>query len=88
MGIIPHFYTPFYVYKYATGISAAIIIATNILAGKEGYVEKYIDMLKQGCTKKAVELLKMVDVDLEDINTYKGAINFYRELTKELKKLI
>lgn len=85
---IPHFYTPFYVYKYATGISAAIIIATNILAGKEGYVEKYIDMLKQGCTKKAVELLKMVDVDLEDINTYKGAINFYRELTKELKKLI
>lgn len=73
---IPHFYTPFYVYKYATGISAAIIIATNILAGKEGYVEKYIDMLKQGCTKKAVELLKMVDVDLEDINTYKGAIDF------------
>lgn len=85
---IPHFYTPFYVYKYATGISAAIIIATNILAGKERYVEKYIDMLKQGCTKKAVELLKMVDVDLEDINTYKGAIDFYRELTKELKKLI
>ena len=85
---IPHFYTPFYVYKYATGVSAAIIIATNILAGKEGYVEKYVDMLKQGCTKKAVELLKMVDVDLEDINTYKGAINFYRELTKELKKLI
>lgn len=51
-------------------------------------MEKYIDMLKQGCKKKAVELLKMVDVDLEDINTYKGAINFYRELTKELKKLI
>ena len=51
-------------------------------------VEKYINMLKQGCTKKAVELLKMVDVDLEDINTYKGAIDFYRELTKELKKLI
>ena len=85
---IPHFYTPFYVYKYATGISAAIIIATNILAGKEGYVDKYKNMLKQGCTKKAVELLKMVDVDLEDINTYKGAIDFYRELTEELKELI
>lgn len=85
---IPHFYTPFYVYKYATGVSAAIIIATNILSKKEGYIEKYINMLKQGCTKKAVELLKMVDVDLEDINTYKGAIDFYRELTKELKKLI
>ncbi len=85
---IPHFYTPFYVYKYATGVSAAIIIATNILAGKEGYVEKYKNMLKQGCTKKAVELLKMVDVDLEDINTYKGAIDFYRELTEELKESI
>ena len=85
---IPHFYTPFYVYKYATGVSVAIIIATNILSGKEGYVEKYINMLKQGCTKKAVELLKMVDVDIEDINTYKGAINFYRNLTNELKKLI
>lgn len=85
---IPHFYTPFYVYKYATGVSAAIIIATNILSGKDGYIEKYINMLKQGCTKKAVELLKTVDVDLEDINTYKDAINFYRELTKELQELI
>ena len=37
---IPHFYTPFYVYKYATGVSAAIIIAKNILDGKPGYVEK------------------------------------------------
>lgn len=85
---IPHFYTPFYVYKYATGVSAAIMIASNILSRKDGYAEKYINMLKQGCTKKAVELLKMVDVDLEDINTYKGAIDFYRELTEELKELI
>ena len=85
---IPHFYTPFYVYKYATGVSAAIIIASNILSKKDRYVEKYINMLKQGCTKKAIELLKMVDVDLEDINTYKGAIEFYRELTNELKELI
>lgn len=85
---IPHFYTPFYVYKYATGVSAAIIIASNILNGKEGYVDNYINMLKQGCIKKAVDLLKMVDVDLEDINTYKGAINFYKELIDELQKLI
>ena len=85
---IPHFYTPFYVYKYATGISAAIIIANNILSGEEGYVQKYIEMLKQGCTKKAVELLKMVDVDLEDINTYKGAIDFYKELIDELQILV
>ena len=85
---IPHFYTPFYVYKYATGISAAIVIAKNILAKKEGYTKKYIEMLKQGCTKKAVDLLKMVDVDLENKETYVGAINFYKELIDEIKSLI
>lgn len=85
---IPHFYSPFYVYTYATGISAAIIIATNIWKKKEGYVDKYIEMLKQGCTKKAVGLLKMVDVDLEDVNTYKGAIDFYNEMIDELEKLL
>ena len=83
---IPHFYTPFYVYKYATGVSAAIIIAKNILEHKEGYVEKYIEMLKQGCTKKSVELLKMVDVDLEDINTYEDAIKWMENLAEILKK--
>lgn len=83
---IPHFYSPFYVYKYATGISAAIVIANNILKGKEGYVQKYIDMLSSGCTKKSIELLKMVDVDLEDIKTYEGAIEFYYDLIKELEK--
>ena len=85
---IPHFYTPFYVYKYATGISAAIVIAKNILNKGPEYVEKYIQMLSMGCTKKSVELLKMVDVDLEDIGTYEGAIDFYKELIDELKEVM
>lgn len=82
---IPHFYTPFYVYKYATGVSSAIVIAKNILDKKPGYVEKYIEMLKQGCTKKSVELLKMVDVDLEDTKTYENAINWMKNLAEKLK---
>ena len=81
---IPHFYTPFYVYKYATGVSAAIIIAKNILDGKPGYVEKYINMLKQGCTKKSVELLKMVDVDLEDPATYENAVLWMKAIENKL----
>ena len=85
---IPHFYRPFYVYKYATGISAAIVIASNILKKKEGYVDKYIDMLSRGCTKKSIDLLKLVDVDLEDIKTYEGAIDFYKELIEELNNLL
>ena len=85
---IPHFYTDFYVYKYATGISAAICIATKILNKEEGFVEKYINMLSQGCMKKSVELLKMVDVDLEDSNTYKVITQFYKDKINELKDLI
>ncbi len=81
---IPHFYTPFYVYKYATGVSAAIVIAKNILEGTPGYVDKYIEMLKQGCTKKSVELLKMVVVDLEDVATYESAIKWIEDLIKLL----
>ena len=85
---IPHFYSDFYVYKYATGISAAIMIATNIIKQGMPYVEKYIEMLKQGCSKKSIELLKMVDVDLESKETYINTINFYKEKVQELKDLI
>lgn len=84
---IPHFYSDFYVYKYATGVSAAIAIATKILNKEPGYVEKYINMLKQGCSKKSIELLKMVDVDLENKATYKTAIEFYNKKIEELKSM-
>lgn len=85
---IPHFYTDFYVYKYATGISAAISIATKILKQGEPFVKRYIEMLKQGCSKKSIDLLKMVDVDLESHKIYEDAIDFYNEKIDELEKLI
>ena len=85
---IPHFYSDFYVYKYSTGISAAICIATKLLNKEEGFLEKYINMLSQGCTKKSIELLKMVDVDLENKETYKTTVDFYNKKIKELEKLI
>lgn len=85
---IPHFYSDFYVYKYATGISAAIAIATKILNNEPGFVERYIEMLKQGCSKKSIDLLKMVDVDLESKYTYDITINFYKNKINELKKII
>ena len=85
---IPHFYSDFYVYKYATGIASAICIATKILNKENGYTKKYIDMLSQGCTKKSVDLLKMVDVDLENPNTYKLITDFYKSKIEELKGLI
>ena len=85
---IPHFYSDFYVYKYATGISSAISIATKILKQGEPFVKRYIEMLKQGCSKKSIDLLKMVDVDLESKDVYKDAINFYNEKMKDLEKLV
>ena len=85
---IPHFYTDFYVYKYATGISAAIAIATKILKEGEPFVNRYIEMLKQGCSKKSIDLLKMVDIDLESKDVYEAAIDFYNEKIKELENLI
>ncbi len=84
---IPHFYTPFYVYKYATGISAAITIASNILAQRQGYKEKYIDMLKQGCMKKSIDLLKMVDVDLETEKPYEITLQYFKEKMRQLESL-
>lgn len=85
---IPHFYSDFYVYKYATGISAAISIATRIIDEEPGFTDKYIDMLKQGRSKNSIELLKMVDVDLESKDTYENTIKFYEQKIQELKELI
>ena len=85
---IPHFYSDFYVYKYSTGVSAAIAIATKILNKEPEFVEKYIEMLKQGCSKKSIDLLKMVDVDLESKDTYKSTIEFYNKKINELKELL
>ena len=85
---IPHFYSNFYVYKYATGITAATVIATKILAKEEGYVERYIDMLSRGGSLDSLDLLKLVDVDLEKEKTYEIAFNFFKEKLEELKKLL
>ena len=85
---IPHFYSCFYVYKYATGITSAIVIASKILAGEEGYVEKYINMLSQGGAKDSLSLLRMVDVDLEKEETYKEAFKYFEKNLTTLKNLI
>ena len=85
---IPHFYSDFYVYKYATGISSAISITNKIIKNGIPYIEKYMNMLKQGRSKKSIDLLKMVDVGLETKEVYEDAINFYDEKIKELEELI
>lgn len=85
---IPHFYRCFYVYKYATGITSAIVIANKILSGETGYIEKYLNMLSLGGSKDSLSLLKMVDVDLEKEETYEEAFKYFEKNLNELKSLI
>ncbi len=85
---IPHFYSAFYVYKYATGIISAIAIAERILSNEKDAVKDYFEFLSSGSKDKPVELLKIAGVDLTDINTYKRAFNSFENALNEFEKLI
>ena len=85
---IPHFYRPFYVYKYATGISSAIAIATRILKGDKEYTNRYINMLKCGGSKDSLDLLKDVDVNLETTKPVEDAFKYFEEKLQSLEDLL
>lgn len=82
---IPHFYTPFYVYKYATGLTAAVNIAQNILKDNS-FVPKYFDMLSAGCSLSPVDVLKLADVDLSSTDPFKNAMDDFEIAVEKLKK--
>jgi len=85
---IPHFYTSFYVYKYATGITAAVNIAKRILEEPE-YVDVYKDkFLKAGGHKPAYEILKDAGIDLGKTDSYEVAMDEFANTLEELKKLL
>lgn len=72
---IPHFYTNFYVYKYATCISAASSIAHRIETEGEEYIGKYIDFLKCGGSKSPLDSLMVAGIDMRDPQVIQDAIN-------------
>lgn len=84
---IPHFYSNFYVYKYATGITSAIVIAKNIMEKGPEYVEKYIEMLSKGGSEDSLDLLKSVGVDLTKKETYDIAFKYFKDNLETLKSL-
>jgi oligoendopeptidase F len=83
---IPHFYYNFYVYKYATGLSSASKIVSDITNGKENATTNYIKFLKSGSTMPPNEELKIAGVDLTKEETYKNAIKMFEELVNEFEK--
>lgn len=85
---IPHFYTPFYVYQYATGFSAAIAISSKILAGEEGIAEKYRQFLSGGCSKDPIDLLKICGVDMTAPEPVEAALKVFEQYIEELEKLL
>ena len=85
---IPHFYTPFYVYQYATGFSAAVAISSRIMSGEPGALEGYKKFLSGGCSMKPIDLLKLCGVDMSTTWPVDEALGFFGELIEEFKKCI
>ena len=85
---IPHFYTPFYVYQYATGFSAAVAISSRIMSGEPGALEGYKKFLSGGCSMKPIDLLKLCGVDMSTTRPVDEALVFFGELLEEFKACI
>ncbi|MBD7914176.1 oligoendopeptidase F [Clostridium sp. Sa3CUN1] len=85
---IPHFYSDFYVYQYATGYAAASAFAKAILEGKEGAVDKYITFLKSGGSDYPIEILKKAGVDMTTSQPLEATIERFNELLDMLDKEI
>ena len=85
---IPHFYTEFYVYQYATGFSAAIALSKRIMElGEEG-VKDYMKFLTGGSSKDPIDLLKMAGVDMSTPDPINAAMDMFGQLVDELETLI
>ena len=85
---IPHFYTPFYVYQYATGYSAAVALSAKILKEGKPAVDAYMSFLKGGESKDPIDLLKMAGVDMTTEKPVADALALFGELVAELEALV
>ena len=85
---IPHFYSNFYVYKYATGFSASSILAKRVLDGEEGAVEKYIEFLKDGDKHFPIDQLKIAGVDMSKPETVNESLSIFADLVEKLDKMV
>lgn len=85
---IPHFYSAFYVYKYATGISAALALAKKVTKGDDKDKENYFKFLKSGGSRYPIEALKVAGVDMESTQPIQAACDTFKEIIEELKELL
>ena len=85
---IPHFYTPFYVYKYATGISAALALSQRVLNGGKSERDDYFQFLKSGGSRYPIEALRVAGVDMEKAEPVQAACDEFANIIERLKTIL
>jgi oligoendopeptidase F len=85
---IPHFYRAFYVYKYSTGISAALALAERVLSGGKQEQDDYFAFLRSGGSRYPIESLKIAGVDMSSPAPVEAACKAFGQLVEELEGLI
>ncbi len=85
---IPHFYHAFYVYKYATGLSAAIALSQGVIHGGKAERDRYLNFLKGGCSQYPLDLLRDAGVNLSEPGPVQAAMKRFSELVNELEGLV
>ncbi len=85
---IPHFYSAFYVYKYATGVSAAVALSQRVLNQEPGAVDAYLGFLKSGGSKFPLETLRQAGVDMEKPEPVRATVALFEQRLGELEELL
>lgn len=85
---IPHFYSPFYVYKYATGFCAAVALARNVLSGDDEKIAAYRKFLTLGGSLPPIEELKIAGVDMSTPQPVCEALDYFAELVERYSQLL
>ena len=85
---IPHFYYNYYVYQYATGISAATALSKQILEEGQPAVDRYLDFLKSGSSDFPIEVLKKAGVDMTKAEPIAEALKVFEQRLDELEQLL
>jgi oligoendopeptidase F len=85
---IPHFYSAFYVYKYATGISAAVSLADRVLNGGQAALDAYLGFLKSGGAKFPIDTLREAGVDMQAPEPIEKTMGLFARRIKELREML
>jgi oligoendopeptidase F len=85
---IPHFYHAFYVYKYATGISAAVALSQRVLSGESERIDAYLNFLRSGGSKFPLETLKAAGVDMATSAPIESTLRLFEQRLAELEELL